>query len=64
MQHEQHRPGTAGMPNWIPVSPERELRARVLAVSLCAMLAEYAASEGRPRLLSESLRGIGRAAAP
>jgi hypothetical protein len=28
------------------------------------MLAEYAALEGRPRLLSESLRGIGRAAAP
>jgi aminoglycoside phosphotransferase (APT) family kinase protein len=40
---------------------ERELRARVLAVALCAVLAEYAAVEQRPALLAESLAGIARA---
>jgi aminoglycoside phosphotransferase (APT) family kinase protein len=44
-----------------PVSAGRELRGRVLAVFLCAALAEYAVSEGRPRLLRESVRGLGRA---
>ncbi|REF00098.1 phosphotransferase [Thermomonospora umbrina] len=44
-----------------PVSRERELRARVLAVFICAALAEYAASSGHVRLLEESLKGIRRA---
>lgn len=44
-----------------PVSAERELRARVLAVFLSAALAEYAAAEGRDRLLGEALAGLGRA---
>jgi len=43
------------------VGPERELRARVLAVFLCAALAEYAASESRHRLLTETLSGLRRA---
>lgn len=46
-----------------PVGAERELRARVLAVFLCATLAEYAAETGRERLLDEALAGLGRAAA-
>jgi aminoglycoside phosphotransferase (APT) family kinase protein len=41
--------------------PERELRARVLAAALCAVLAEYATTEDRPALLTESLAGIARA---
>jgi aminoglycoside phosphotransferase (APT) family kinase protein len=45
------------------VDPEREARARVLAVSLCAALAEYAAAEHRDVLLRESLAGLGRAVA-
>jgi aminoglycoside phosphotransferase (APT) family kinase protein len=45
-----------------PVPPERELAARVLAVSLCASLAEYAADEGRTRLLRAALDGLRRAA--
>jgi aminoglycoside phosphotransferase (APT) family kinase protein len=44
-----------------PVPPARELAARVLAVSLCAALAEYAADEDRPVLLAESLAGLRRA---
>ena len=44
-----------------PVDAERELRARVLAVSLCAALAEYALSEDREQLLRESLAGLRRA---
>jgi aminoglycoside phosphotransferase (APT) family kinase protein len=40
---------------------ERELRARVLAVFLCAVLADYAASTGRPALLTEALAGLRRA---
>jgi aminoglycoside phosphotransferase (APT) family kinase protein len=46
-----------------PVDAERELRARVLAVSLCASLAEYALSDGRARLLRETLAGLRRAVA-
>lgn len=46
-----------------PVGTEREARARVLAIFLCAALAEYAALTGREALLRESLRGIGRAVA-
>lgn len=42
------------------VPPERELRARVLAVSLCAALADYADLDGRPALLAESLAGLHR----
>jgi aminoglycoside phosphotransferase (APT) family kinase protein len=44
-----------------PVDEERELRARVLAVSLCAALADYADIDGRPALLAESLAGLDRA---
>lgn len=43
------------------VGEERELRARVLAVSLSAALAEYAAVQGRPALLTEALAGLRRA---
>jgi aminoglycoside phosphotransferase (APT) family kinase protein len=42
-------------------TPERELRARVLAACLGAVLAEYAVTESRPLLLTESLASIGRA---
>ena len=45
------------------VPPERELAARVLAVSLCASLADYAADDDRPVLLREALAGLARAAA-
>ena len=41
---------------------ERELRARVLALCLCAALANYADLQGMPGLLAESLDGVGRAA--
>ena len=40
---------------------ERELRGRVLAACLGAVLAEYAVTESRPSLLTESLASIGRA---
>jgi aminoglycoside phosphotransferase (APT) family kinase protein len=43
------------------VSRERELRARILAVCLSAVLAEYAAAEGRDALLVEALGGLDRA---
>ena len=43
------------------VPPDRELAARVLAVSLCASLADYAAAEDRPVLLREALAGLARA---
>ncbi|GAA1610705.1 phosphotransferase [Catellatospora bangladeshensis] len=45
-----------------PVPPEREARARVLAVFLSVTLAEYAHGEHRTALLRESLAGISRAA--
>ncbi len=44
-----------------PVGADRELAARVLAVFLCAALADYAATEGRPELLAEAVSGLGRA---
>ncbi|WP_119730030.1 phosphotransferase [Thermomonospora amylolytica] len=44
-----------------PVDAERELRARVLAVFLCASLAEYAASVGHREMLRETLAGLRRA---
>jgi aminoglycoside phosphotransferase (APT) family kinase protein len=44
-----------------PVGPDRELRARVLAVFLCAVLAEYAADVGARALLADSLAGLTRA---
>ncbi len=43
------------------IDAERELRARVLAVSLCAALAQYAAGEGFAGLQRESLSGLRRA---
>jgi aminoglycoside phosphotransferase (APT) family kinase protein len=43
------------------VDEERELRARVLAIGLCAALADYADDVGMPALLAESLAGIARA---
>ncbi|MFD0593949.1 aminoglycoside phosphotransferase family protein [Catellatospora coxensis] len=45
-----------------PVPAEGAARARVLAVNLSAVLAEYAHAEGRVALLREALAGIGRAA--
>ncbi|GAT65065.1 aminoglycoside phosphotransferase [Planomonospora sphaerica] len=44
-----------------PVNAGRELAARVLAVCLCAVLADYAESTGRTRLLAASLSGLRRA---
>ena len=44
-----------------PVDAERELRARSLAVGLCAGLARAAQATGEDVLLAEYLRGIGRA---
>ncbi len=41
--------------------PDRELRARALAVKLSLMLAAYAADQRQPRLLAESLAGLARA---
>ncbi len=46
------------------IEPQRELRARVLALFLCAALAEYALDEGRTALLAESVAGLRRAVAP
>ena len=43
------------------VDTATELRARVLAVSLSAALADWALAERRPRLLAEALRGLERA---
>ncbi|MEU8074436.1 phosphotransferase [Catellatospora citrea] len=45
-----------------PVSPERAARARVLAVNISAVLADYAHAEGRAALLREALAGVSRAA--
>ncbi len=45
------------------VSAETQIRARILALFLCAALAEYAASEGMGRLLPEALAGLRRATA-
>jgi aminoglycoside phosphotransferase (APT) family kinase protein len=53
---------TALLSAYGPVAAETELRARVLAVFLCAALAEYAVATGRDRLLAEALTGIARAA--
>ncbi|MGY1722930.1 phosphotransferase [Blastococcus sp. SYSU DS0533] len=44
-----------------PVPGEREVRARCLAVRLCAMLARYAADHGDAALLAESSAGLHRA---
>lgn len=44
-----------------PVEPERELRARALAIRLSVILAGYAAADARPALLAESLAGLHRA---
>jgi aminoglycoside phosphotransferase (APT) family kinase protein len=46
------------------VTPDQAVRARVLAVFLCAALAEYAATEDQPDLLREALAGIDRAIGP
>jgi aminoglycoside phosphotransferase (APT) family kinase protein len=54
---------TALLSAYGPVGREREIRARVLAVYLCAVLAEYAAATGRDVLLAEALAGLGRAVA-
>jgi hypothetical protein len=45
------------------VSDEQLLRARVLAIFLCAVLALYAHHEGLPAVAREALRGLQRAAA-
>ena len=44
-----------------PVDEERQLRARVLAVSLCSMLAKYAHSVGHASLEREAFEGVERA---
>lgn len=44
-----------------PVAAERELRARVVALSLCAALADQAAAQGDRRLLTAALAGLHRA---
>ena len=44
------------------VDEERELRARVLALALCAALADYADLEEKDALLAESIAGLYRAA--
>ncbi len=43
------------------VTPEQELRGRVLAVSISSALADYADTDDRPLLLAESLAGLRRA---
>lgn len=43
------------------VDKPTELRARVLAVGLCAALADHASSGDSPRMLAEVLRGLSRA---
>ena len=47
-----------------PITADRELRARMLAVFLSAVLADYAAKTSRPRLLAESLAGLAHAVTP
>jgi aminoglycoside phosphotransferase (APT) family kinase protein len=54
---------TALLSAYGPVTKEQETRARVLAVFLCAALAEYAADTARDGLLAEALAGIERAVA-
>ena len=44
-----------------PLDEERELRARVLALCLCAALADYGDLEGHPALRTEALAGVRRA---
>jgi aminoglycoside phosphotransferase (APT) family kinase protein len=43
-----------------PVPPERLLRARVLALFLCAVLARHGAAEGRPDVVREAVGGLAR----
>lgn len=50
--------GTGGQPE-----PDRELRARILAIFLSAALAEYAARQNMPGLLGEARAGLRRAVA-
>jgi aminoglycoside phosphotransferase (APT) family kinase protein len=45
------------------VSEEQLLRARVLALNLCAILARYGAAEGKETVREEALAGLDRAAA-
>jgi aminoglycoside phosphotransferase (APT) family kinase protein len=44
-----------------PLDKERELRARVLALALCAALADYGDLEGHAALRAEALAGVARA---
>jgi aminoglycoside phosphotransferase (APT) family kinase protein len=46
-----------------PLDEARELRARVLALCLCAALADYGDLEGHPALRAEALAGVTRAVA-
>jgi aminoglycoside phosphotransferase (APT) family kinase protein len=46
-----------------PLDEARELRARVLALCLCAALADYGDLEGHPALRAEALAGVARAVA-
>ncbi len=47
-----------------PVSDDQLVRARVLALSLCAALAAYGHEEGLPNVAREAVAGLERAAAP
>lgn len=44
------------------ITPEQEIRARVLAAHLCALLAEWAADTGHDRVLKAALNGLRRSA--
>lgn len=44
-----------------PIPPERETRARMLAVHVCATLAEYARDERMHDVAAEAVRGLARA---
>ena len=46
-----------------PVGEDRRLRARVLAIFLCAALAQYARHEGLPNIEREAVAGLVRASA-
>jgi aminoglycoside phosphotransferase (APT) family kinase protein len=46
-----------------PISETQLLRARVLSIQLCAVLARYGHSEGRPEILRAGLDGLERTAA-
>jgi aminoglycoside phosphotransferase (APT) family kinase protein len=52
---------TAFVGSYGDIDAERELRARALAIRLCATLATYALATDQKELAAESLKGLGRA---